>query len=287
MKYAFIAEHAQKYAVERQCKTLQVSVSGYYAWRQRQTSRHEQRDVELSQQIEIIHQGSRGLYGSPRVHAALKRAGIRCGRKRVARLMRRAGLRSHRQRRYRPLTTQSRHTLPVAPNRLQRQFKAALPNQKWVTDITYIPTHQGWLYLAVVLDLFSRLVVGWAMSDHPDEALVEGALRMALARRRPPPGLLSHSDRGSQYAAHRYIRLLRRQHIIPSMSRSANCYDNAVVESFFRTLKSECVALTRYATHHQARLSIFEFMEVYYNRQRLHSTLGYLTPVQFEALQLS
>jgi putative transposase len=284
MKYAFIAEHAAHYPVERQCQVLGVSVSGYYAWRTRQPSQRQQQDQQLLADIRAVYQGSRCLYGSPRVHAALRRADIRCSRKRVARLMRQAHLRSLRQRGRRVPTTDSRHSSPPAAHLLQRDFKAQSPNQKWVADITYVPTDQGWLYLAVVLDLFARQVVGWAMSHRRDAALVQSALQMALTRRQPDQPLLHHSDQGSQYAADGYRALLLRYGIIASMSRSGNCYDNAVMESFFRTLKSECVDLHHYRTRQQAQHSLFEFMEVYYNRQRLHSSLGYRSPVEFEAL---
>jgi putative transposase len=284
MKYAFIAEHAKHYPVERQCAALGISVSGYYAWRKRGVSQHREQDQQLLEQIQQVYQHSRCLYGSPRIHATLKHAGIACSRKRVARLMQQAGIHSLRQRRHWVHTTHSHHTYPVAPNRLNRQFQAEHPNQKWVADITYIPTAEGWLYLAGVLDLFSRRLVGWAMSERCDTRLVASALHMALRQRHPGMDLLHHSDRGSQYAADDYSRLLAQHAICLSMSRKGNCYDNAVMESFFRTLKAECVYLTHYPSRQQARQSLFEFIEVYYNRQRLHSTLGYLTPVAFEAL---
>jgi transposase InsO family protein len=283
MKYSFIAEHASRYPVERQCAALGVSVSGYYAWHKRTTSQHQAQDQCLLQHIEQLYQHSRGLYGSPRIHAALKRQGIACSRKRVARLMQQAGIHSLRQRRRRVHTTDSAHAYPVAPNQLNRQFQALRPNKKWVADITYVPTDQGWLYLAAILDLFSRRLVGWAMSERCDTRLVTQALHMALAHRHPGMDLLHHSDRGSQYAADDYTLLLAQHGIRLSMSRKGDCYDNAVMESFFRTLKAECVHLNHYRSRQQARLSLFEFMEVYYNRQRLHSTLGYLSPVEFEA----
>ena len=287
MKYAFIAEHATQFPVERQCVTLGVSVSGYYAWRKRTVSSHQEEDQRLLQHIQQIYQHSRRLYGSPRIHAALKRQGVRCSRKRVARLMQQAGIHSLRQGRRHIRTTDSNHRLPVAPNRLNRQFQADQPNRKWVADFTYVRTDEGWLYLAAVLDLFSRRLVGWAMSARADEDLVESALQMAFARRQLNGDLLHHSDRGSQYAASHYAHLLAQQGIIVSMSRKGECYDNAVIESFFRTVKAECVYLTHYPTRQQARQSLFEFLEVYYNRQRLHSTLGYLSPAEFEDLHSS
>jgi transposase InsO family protein len=276
MKYAFIAEHVSSYPVERQCAALGVSVSGYYAWRKRDTSHHQAQDEQLLEQIRQVYQGSRRLYGSPRVHAALKRAGIACSRKRIARLMR--------QRR-RPVGAPSQltHAPDMAPNLLNRQFHADRPNQKWTADITYIPTAEGWLYLAAILDLFSRRLVGWAMRPRCDSTLVTLALHMALAHRHPGTDLLHHSDRGSQYTSADYTALLAQQGIRLSMSRTGNCYDNAVMESFFRTVKAECVHRNHYRSRQQAGQSLFDFLEVYYNRQRLHSTLGYLTPVEFEA----
>jgi putative transposase len=283
MRYQFIAEHAPEYPVTRQCAVLEVAVSGYYAWHKRQISPRQAADEVLLVAIQAIYQQNRGLYGSPRIHAALKKKGWLCSRKRVARLMRQAHLRSVRQRRRRVQTTDSKHGYPVAANVLDRQFEAQGPNQKWVSDITYIPTQNGWLYLAAILDLFSRRIVGWAMSARCDVSLVQNALCMALAQRQLPPELLLHSDRGSQYAAHSYQALLAQHPITVSMSRTANCYDNAVMESFFHTLKCECVDLHVFQSRTHARSVIFEFLEVYYNRQRLHSSLDYCTPAAFEA----
>lgn len=283
MRYQFIAEHAQEYPVQRQCAVLEVAESGYYAWCKRQPSAHQQADAALVAEIQAIYAQNRGRYGSPRIHAELKKRGWHCGRKRVARLMREAHLRSVRQVKRRQLMTDSCHRYPVAANVLNRDFQAQLPNQKWVADITFIATQAGWLYLAVVLDLFSRRVVGWAMSARCDATLVQNALQMALSQRQPIDHLLHHSDRGSQYAAHVYQALLAQHHITVSMSRTGSCYDNAVMESFFRTLKAECVDLHVFHSRSHARTVIFEFLEVYYNRQRLHSTLGYCTPAAFEA----
>jgi transposase InsO family protein len=285
--YQFIAEHAADYSVRRQCRVLDVAESGYYAWLKRQPSARQQADEHLLSEIQIIYQQHQHRYGSPRIHAALKAQGRRCSRKRVARLMRQAHLRSVRQQRRRMQLTDSRHPYPVVANALNRQFEARYPNQKWVSDITFIPTQAGWLYLAAVLDLFSRKIVGWAMSANPDAMLVQQALVMALSQRQPTADLLHHSDRGSQYAAHAYQNLLAQHHIAVSMSRKGNCYDNAVMESFFCTLKAECVDLHVFQSHAHARSVIFEFLEVYYNRQRLHSTLGYCTPAAFEAAFVS
>ena len=283
MKYQFIAEHAAEYPVRRQCQVLEIAESSYYAWRKRQPSRRQQADEQLLSEIRLIYHQHQHRYGSPRIHATLKKQGRRCSRKRVARLMRQTHLRSVRQRRQRLPLTASKHPYPVAANVLNRQFRAQRANQKWVSDMTYIPTQQGWLYLAAVLDLFSRKIVGWAMSACCDGSLVQNALQMALLQRQPTADLLHHSDRGSQYAAHAYQDLLAQHHITVSMSRKGNCYDNAVMESFFRTLKAECVDLHVFQSHAHARSLIFEFLEVYYNRQRLHSTLGYCTPAAFEA----
>lgn len=283
MKYDFIAQHAQEYPVTRQCAVLEVAVSGYYAWQKAQICPRQQQDQHLLSAIQRIYHQHRGLYGSPRIHVELKKAGWQCSRKRVARLMREAHLRSVRQRKRRLQTTQSKHPYPVVANILNRQFEAQRPNQKWVADITFIPTHNGWLYLAAVLDLFSRRIVGWAMSARCDSLLVQNALQMALSQRQPTTDLLHHSDRGSQYAAYTYQALLAQYSITVSMSRLGNCYDNAVMESFFRTLKAECVDLHVFRSRTHARSVIFEFLEVYYNRQRLHSTLGYCTPAAFEA----
>lgn len=281
MKYQFIAKHRQDYPISIMCRVLEVSVSGYYAWLKRAPSRRSQEDARLGERIVRIYQSNRQVYGSPRIHAVLRAEGQACGRKRVARLMRNRGL-SAKLHRHRTRTTDSQHGDPVAENVLARDFTATAPNTKWVADITAIWTMQGWLYLAVVLDIYSRMVVGWAMDAHRDAALVEHALQMALLRRHPEPGLLHHSDRGSQYTCQDYQSLLTHYGIVVSMSRKGDCYDNALMESFYGTLKTECVARQSYQTGAQARHSIFEYLEVFYNRQRLHSSLGYVSPVTFE-----
>lgn len=263
------------------CRVLQVSTSGYYDWRRRPPVSREA-DEKLLVEIKAIHAESKRRYGSPRVHKKLRQRGIRCGQKRVARLMREHGLRARRRRRFKA-TTDSRHTLPVAENVLERQFEAEVPDARWAADITYIWTQQGWLYLAVVMDLFSRRIVGWSMQETMERSLVISALQMALRARRPPPGLLHHSDRGSQYASGDYQELLRQASCTCSMSRKGNCWDNAPLESFFSTLKTELVYERRFETRQQARAEIFEFIEVWYNRQRLHSSLGYLSPADYEA----
>jgi putative transposase len=282
MKYAFIAAHAAAYRVERMCRVLKVSRSGYYAWRNRQPGPRAQANATLLAKIRSVYEASRWTYGSPRVHAALRQTGVACGRHRVARLMRHAGLRACARRRKRPLTTQPGAGV-VAANLLNREFVAQRPDEKWVTDITYIDTLEGWLYLAAILDLFSRKVVGWAMADHLKSSLAERALLMALNQRPSDAPLLHHSDRGRQFTSTPYQALLTQAGITVSMSRTGNCYDNAVAESFFGTLKTECVTVP-FATRQQARTTIFEYIEGWYNRQRLHSSLGYLSPVQFERL---
>jgi len=281
MKYVFMAAYEGEYAVKRMCKVLGVQRSGYYAWRKRKPSTREQANQDLLALIEAEYARSRKTYGSPRLHVVLKRQGVRCGHNRVARLMRLHGIVARKKRRYYPRTTQRQVGVIPAPNRLNLDFTASAPNRKWVSDFTYMETAEGWLYLAVVLDLFSRRVIGWAMSPKMDAEMVETALRMALLGRRPPAGLLHHSDQGSQYTSSAYLICLNEALAVLSMSGAGNCYDNAVMESFFSTLKTECVTGI-FLTHAQARTVIFEYMEVWYNRQRLHSTLGYYSPVDFE-----
>jgi len=275
--------HEGEFSVKRMCQALGVGRSGYYAWRKRGTSRRERENQALVKQIEAVHQSSRQTYGSPRIHNELKQKGIACSKNRVARLMRRHGIVGTAPKKRHPVTTQRQPGACAAPNLLNRDFSADAPNQKWVTDITYIDTAEGWLYLALVLDLFSRQVVGWAMADHMETSLVEDALRMALARRHPSPGWMHHSDQGKQYTSHAYQNHLSAHHCQVSMSRVGDCYDNATMESFIATLKKEC-AYGQFATQAQARTTIFEYIEVWYNRQRLHSSLGYLSPVKFEQI---
>lgn len=273
--------HEHLYPISRMCKVLRVGRSGYYAWRKRKPSAREKANQALTEEIRRMYLKSRCTYGSPRVHAALVREGIGCGRNRVARLMRRAGLAGRRPKRRYPRTTQRRPGTIPAPNLLKRDFSAQRPNQKWVTDITYIDTAEGWLYLAPVLDLYGRRIVGWSMADHMESSLVEAALNMAVAQRQPQAGLLHHSDQGSQYTSYDYLSLLHKHNCQISMSGAGNCYDNSAMESFFSTLKTEC-ASEQFETLAQARSAIFEFIEVWYNRQRLHSSLGYLSPAEFE-----
>lgn len=271
------------HAIERACAALAVSPSGYHAWKKRQTqppSRRVRRDAVLSERIRTLHVQSRRTYGSPRIHAHLQQEGVACSRHKVAALMRSQGLRSLRGRRRRLQTTDSAHRLPVAPNRLDRAFTASAPNQSWVADVTYLPAVDGWLYLAVVIDLYSRKVVGWALAARFDTQLVCRALTDALATRAAPQ--LHHSDRGVQYASANYRQLLARHGIQSSMSRIGDCYDNAVVESFFATLKQEALRGLRFASLDAAERTLFHYIDGFYNRSRLHSHLGYLSPDAYE-----
>ena len=279
MSYAFIRDHVASFPVSVMCEMLEVSRSGYYDWVGRPESAQAAADREIAVAIRAAHVGSRGRYGSPRVHAELRAHGRRVGRKRVARLMRGMGLSARRKRRFRR-TTDSAHAFPVAPNLLGRNFTAVAPGRVWLADITYIWTAEGWLYLAVVLDLFSRQVVGWAMADHLGHDLALAALDMAIARRRPAAGLVHHSDRGVQYCAHGYRRRLAEHGMLCSMSRIGDCWDNAPMESFFATLKGELVEWCDYLTRDEARADVFQYVEGFYNRRRLHSGIGYRTPEQ-------
>jgi transposase InsO family protein len=281
VKFAFIAVEKAAYPIIVLCKVLGVSRSGFYTWSARVPSARSLEDGKLRVHVAAIYERSRGTYGAPRVHAELRADGFNVSRKRVARLMGELGLQSRRKRRYKA-TTDSNHALPVAENTLDRKFEVDAPNVAWVTDITYVWTSEGWLYLAAILDLFSRRVVGFSMSEHIDRALVLDALAAAVGRRVPNAGLVHHSDRGSQYASNDYQNALDDLGVVCSMSRKGNCWDNAVAESFFATLKTELVYLRRFATRAEAREAIFDFIETFYNRQRRHSTLGYLSPVDFE-----
>ncbi len=281
MKFAFIAAEKAWAPVSVLCKMLEVSRSGFYASQERGPSVRAVEDEKLAVAVAVAHKVGRGAYGSPRVHEELKADGVAVSRKRVARIMSELGLEGRRKRPFKA-TTDSKHDLPVAENVLDRKFQAAAPDIAWVTDITYVWTAEGWLYVAAILDLFSRRVVGLAMSEHIDRALVLEALRNAVGRRVPNAGLLHHSDRGSQYASGDYQDALDGLGVVCSMSRKGNCWDNAVAESFFATLKNELVYTRRFATRAEAREAIFEFVEVFYNRHRRHSTIGYVSPIEFE-----
>lgn len=275
-------EHRAEFPISVMCDVFSVSRSGYYAWQRKPASRRKQANAELRQKIRTVHHDSGETYGSPRVYWTLKLQGDTCGENRVARLMREDGLRAKTKRRFKA-TTDSKHNLPVAPNLLDRDFDAKEPNQVYAGDITYIWTAEGWLYLAVVLDLFSRSVVGWAMDNRMTRQLVMNALKMAVQRRRPPSGIIFHSDRGSQYASADFQSWLTQYGMRCSMSRKGNCWDNAPIESFFGTLKQELVFHQKYLTRFHARQSIFAYIERFYNRRRLHSTLGYKSPADYEA----
>ena len=283
MRFAFIDAHRCEFPIHLMCNVLQVSSSGYYAWRHRPRSTAQQRWESLCQAVRDAFESFRAIYGSPRVHRELLARGIKCSVNTVAKIMRQLGLRSKVKRRFRP-TTNSNHAYEVAPNTLDRQFNPAGPNQAWSSDITYVPTGEGWMYLAVVQDMFSRRIIGWSMAGHLRTELVTKALTMALTQRtsdRVVP-LIHHSDRGLQYASNDYQELLAHHSITPSMSRKGNCWDNAVTESFFGSLKTELVHHERYAARADARRSLFDYIERFYNRQRRHSTLGYVSPVEYE-----
>jgi putative transposase len=285
MRFRFIEDHRDVFLVRVMCAVLEVSASGYYAWRERPESRRAVADRELLTEVRRVHANSRRRYGSPRVHAALRSEGKRVGRNRVARLMHRNGIQARQKRRFRK-TTDSNHSFPLAPNLLARQFTAAAPNKVWLADITCVPTLEGWLYLAVVLDMFSRKVVGWAMSDTMPQELTVAALRMAITNRQPGKGLLHHSDRGSQYAAHAYRRLLDEYGMLCSMSRKGDCWDNAPMESFFGSMKTE-LEDGPYETRQAAKTALFGFIEGFYNRHRLHSAIGYVTPNHKEQIAVA
>jgi putative transposase len=283
VKFAAIKDSLSEYPVEVCCRVLEVSRSGFYAWRDRPASAQAIRREELKEKITTVHQQNRRVYGSPRIFKALLAQGEKVSENTVAKVMQTAGIAGKARKKFVPSTTDSDHQKPVSGNMLERQFEAPLPNQKWVADITYIPTDQGWLYLAGVMDLCSRKIVGWSMADHMQTHLVSDALKMAIARRDPAGGLLHHSDRGVQYASDDYLHLLESHRMQPSMSGKGNCWDNAAMESFWATLKTELVHQQHYTTRQQARSSIFEYIEVFYNRKRLHSSLGYVSPEAFEA----
>ena len=276
-----MAAHESEHDVKRMCRVLGVSRSGYYAWRSRPKSERTQASDKLLVRIREEYWLSRKTYGSPRIHAALRKKGVHCSRKRVARLMRLGQIVARKARRRIPHTTQRDPKALPAPNVLNQDFSSPAPDRKWVGDITYIDTAEGWLYLAAVLDLFSRRVVGWAMDEQMETSLVQNAWKMAISQRNPSTELLHHSDQGSQYTSDLYQRSLATHHCQVSMSRVGNCFDNAAMESFFSTLKAEC-ADHQFDTRAQARTTIFEYIEAWYNRQRLHSTLNYLSPVEFE-----
>lgn len=281
MKYAFVRAHLEQYRITRMCQTLQVSRSGYYDWRGRGQCERSQRDQVLLQEIRKIHHDSKEAYGAIKTWQALRQAGINCGKHRAARLRRLAAIEARRKRKFR-LAYRARNNAPAAPNLLKWPFTAAHSDQIWVTDVTFIATRSGWLYLAVMIDLFTRLVVGWSMKDRPNQELANEALMMAVEQRKPQPGLIHHSDQGILYSSGSYLELLKRYGMLRSMSGKGNCYDNAVAESFFSSLKNEIIHHHDYHTRDQARADIFEYIELFYNRKRIHQSLNYQTPMQYE-----
>ena len=286
MKYGFIERHRSLFAVERMCRTLGVKRSGYYAWLGRVPCRRRIEDERLLVRIGESWKKSKKSYGSPRILKDLRAWGERCGRNRVARLMRENDIAAKTTRKFKA-TTNSRHNLPVAPNLLNREFTVERPDEVWVGDITYVRTREGWLYLAVVLDLFSRKVIGWGMGERLSAEIALSALKMAIVNRRPSAGVIFHSDRGVQYASEAFRKLLERHGFVQSMSRKGDCWDNAVAESFFHSLKTEHVYFEDYETRAEAIGKIFEYIEVFYNRARRHSSLEYRSPAEFEVMTVS
>ena len=286
MKYAVIREHEGQYAISLMCRALSVSRTGYSSWRNREPSQRQQENQQLDVLVNELFHAEKCRAGAPRIVRALRNHGVNAGKQRVANSLKNQGLVAKAGRKFKA-TTNSKHDLPVAPNLLEQNFNADAPNQKWVSDITYIETREGWLYLAVVLDLYSRLVVGWSMSERMNKALVIDALKMALWRRKMPRGVIVHSDRGSQYCSHSYQRLLKRHGLVCSMSKKGDCYDNAAMESWNHSLKVESIHGQRFETRAEAMAEVFEYINIYYNRQRLHSSLGYLSPEAFEAQKVA
>lgn len=281
MKYWFMDQHRSTHGVQKMCLVIGASRSGYYRWKKQPQSKRQKDNEKILMEIRESHKNSRRAYGSPRITEDLQAKGTKCSENRVARLMKIHGIVGKATKKYK-VTTNSKHTLPVAENLLKQNFEAEKPNTVWISDITYVPTLEGWLYLVVILDLFSRQLVGWAMSDRLTSGFVVKALYQAIGRRHPASGCIFHSDRGIQYASTDFRDVLRAYGFIQSMSRKGNCYDNAVAESFFHTLKTEHVYDYRYETRAEARQSIFEYIEMFYNRRRRHSALGYRSPVLFE-----
>lgn len=286
MKYRFISDHRGIFKVGRMCTILDVSRSGYYSWRNRPESPRKKENRKLVAQIKVIHGQKRKIYGSPRIHRELKEKGFSCSRNRVARIMRLEGIRAVVPRKFKA-TTDSKHNLPVAPNLLKQDFDIKEPNKVWLADITYIATLEGWLYLAALMDLGCRRIKGWAMSNRLTKELALDALKMAICNHRETTGIIHHSDRGSQYASLEYQKLLENNGLVCSMSRKGNCWDNAPMESFFHTLKTEWVYGLKYNTRQEAKASLFEYIELFYNRQRRHSALQYMNPCQYELYRMT
>lgn len=282
MRFAFMRTHSEEFPIEKMAEIFKVSRCGYYEFLKRKPSKRATDNKGLIEEIKNIHKQSRGTYGSPRVYAELKKRGKKCSRKRVAKLMQTEKIQAKMRKRWKITTKPSKKAVEVAPNHLEQQFVTEAPNRVWVSDITYVWTEEGWLYVASILDLFSRKVVGLSMGEKLETKLVTGALNQALHHRSPEEGLIHHSDRGSQYTSAEFKEFTKRHGICLSMSAKGHCYDNAVAESFFHTLKTEEVHLKHYRTREEAKLSVFEYIEVFYNRERLHSTLGYESPEGYE-----
>lgn len=281
MKYRFIKEHKNVFAVRTMCRVLQVSVSGYYGWTQRRESKRNRENRKLMEEIKAIHQEHHETYGSPRITEVLRHKGYRCSRSRTARLMRFLGIRARTARKFK-VTTDSNHHEPIAPNLLGQDFCVDVPNEVWSSDITYLRTDSGWHYLTVILDLFNREIIGYSLSNRlTADSTVMVALDMAFLHRQPPPGVILHSDRGVQYACKAFRKRLKKYQMVQSMSGKGNCYDNAVTETVFKTLKTEWMYGKRYRNQQELRQALFDYIEVFYNRKRLHSTLGYTTPAAF------
>ena len=287
MKFRFISDHREIFKVGRMCNVLDVSRSGYYSWRKRPESLRKKENRKLADQIRIIHsQKYKKVYGSPRIHRELSDKGISCSQNRVARIMKQEEIRAIVPRKYKA-TTDSNHTLPVAPNLLKQEFDVKEPNKAWLADITYIATGEGWLYLASIMDLGSCRIKGWSMNTRLTKELTLDALKMAIGNYPVTEGIIHHSDRGSQYASHEYQKRLKGNGLLCSMSRKGNCWDNAPMESFFHTLKTEWVYRFKYRTRQEAKASLFDYIEIFYNRQRRHSALQYMNPCQYELYKMA
>ncbi len=285
MIYQFIKKYCSEFPVKKMCQVLRVARSGYYRWLSRRPGKREQENQALLKEIRLIHKESMSTYGSPRITAALREKGYVCSRPRIARIMQRHGISAKTKRKFK-ITTQSKHNYPVSPNIVNQNFTVEYPNIIWVSDITYIRTKQGWLYLTIIMDLFNREIVGWSMGNRlTTVSTTIPALKQAYRRKSPNPGLIFHSDQGIQYASEEFRKYLRTYKMVQSMSKKGNCYDNAVAESFFHTLKTEHVYFERYQFRQEAKQSIFEYIEIFYNRKRKHSALGYKTPVDFLGLK--
>lgn len=281
MKYQFVQKYRSKFSVKEMCHALQISRSGYYSWLKNPKSKQTIENEKLLDKIIKEYEASNGIYGSPKITIELKKKGIQCSRPRVARIMRQNNIRSRTIKKF-IKTTDSKHTNKIAPNLVDQKFYAHSPNSLWLSDITYIKTTAGWLYLAVVLDVYSRKIIGWSMDTHIKSSLVINALKDALSKRKPTENLVFHSDRGVQYTSDDFLKLLKKHNILQSMSGKGNCYDNAMMESFFGQLKKELIYLTKYNNQYEVRQDVFKYIEIFYNRKRIHSSINYLSPVQFE-----